>query len=124
MSYEKQNLEDGIGDQGEQEPEGSAGVDGKDGADGLTTNINVNGQNYEHVNRAITLPNYPSRDGYTFTGWDKSFNNITSDLIVTAQYEKELEKNELLKLGENRIDSLYIGDQRIIQMYLNRQQLL
>ena len=26
------------------------------------------------------------RDGYRFDGWDKSFNNITQDLIVTAQY--------------------------------------
>ena len=51
------------GDQGEQGPEGPAGVDGKDGADGLTTNINVNGQNYEHVNGTITLPNYPNVEG-------------------------------------------------------------
>ena len=51
------------GDQGEQGPEGPAGVDGKDGVDGLTTNINVNGQNYEHVNGTITLPNYPNIEG-------------------------------------------------------------
>ena len=51
------------GDQGEQGPEGPAGVDGKDGVDGLTTNINVNGQNYEHVNGTITLPNYPNVEG-------------------------------------------------------------
>ena len=73
---------------------------------------------------SATAPSNPSRVGYNFTGWDKSFNNITSDLIVTAQYEKELEKNELLKLGGNTIDGLYIGDQLIIQMYLNGQQLL
>lgn len=73
---------------------------------------------------SATAPSNPSRVGYNFTGWDKSFNNITGDLIVTAQYEKELEKNELLKLGENTIDSLYIGDQRIIQMYLNGQPLI
>ena len=73
---------------------------------------------------SATAPSNPSRVGYNFTGWDKSFNNITGDLIVTAQYEKELEKNELLKLGENTIDSLYIGDQHIIQMYLNGQPLI
>jgi hypothetical protein len=28
----------------------------------------------------------PSRDGYTFTGWNKSLENITHDLMVKAQY--------------------------------------
>ena len=75
---------------------------------------------------SATAPNNPSRDGYTFIGWDNSFNNITSDLIVTAQYTKneEPDNNKLLKLGEIIIDALHIGDQQIIQMYLNGQQLL
>ena len=37
---------------------------------------------------SATAPDSPSRYGYKFIGWDKSFNNITSDLTVTAQYEK------------------------------------
>ncbi len=32
-------------------------------------------------------PEQPVRDGYTFTGWDKSFNNVVSNLIVQAQYK-------------------------------------
>ncbi|MBR4563722.1 MAG: leucine-rich repeat protein [Paludibacteraceae bacterium] len=37
--------------------------------------------------KSATAPEDPSRDGYTFTGWDKEFANVTSDLTVTAQYE-------------------------------------
>ncbi len=33
-------------------------------------------------------PAAPSRAGYTFTGWDKSFAEVISDLVVRAQYEK------------------------------------
>lgn len=48
---------------------------------------------------SATAPSNPSRVGYEFTGWDKDFNNITSDLIVTAQYEKELEVIEWTGIG-------------------------
>ena len=38
--------------------------------------------------KAATAPADPSREGYIFTGWDKAFNNVTSDLTVTALYEQ------------------------------------
>jgi len=36
---------------------------------------------------AVTAPADPSREGYTFSGWDKEFSNVTEDLTVTEQYE-------------------------------------
>ena len=38
---------------------------------------------------SITLPNNPTRFGYTFIGWDHSLDIITSDLEVIALYEKD-----------------------------------
>ena len=37
---------------------------------------------------AATAPGAPSVEGYNFVGWDKEFNNVTSDLEVKALYEK------------------------------------
>ncbi len=47
--------------------------------------------------KAATAPSNPTRPAtaqytYTFTGWDKAFNNITGDLTVTAQYSSTVNK--------------------------------
>lgn len=34
-----------------------------------------------------TAPDQPYRKGYTFTGWDKDYTNVTADLTVKAQFE-------------------------------------
>lgn len=36
--------------------------------------------------KGATAPADPKRENFTFAGWDKSFNKITSDLVVTATY--------------------------------------
>lgn len=33
------------------------------------------------------VPPTPVREGYTFTGWDKSYSKITADTVITAQYK-------------------------------------
>ena len=37
---------------------------------------------------AAKEPKAPARTGYTFTGWDKSFDKITGDTVVKAEYNK------------------------------------
>lgn len=37
---------------------------------------------------AAIAPEPPEREGYTFIGWDTDFSNTTSDITVTALYEK------------------------------------
>ena len=40
---------------------------------------------------AAKTPKTPTRAGYTFTGWDKTFSKITANIIITAQYKKNPE---------------------------------
>ena len=37
---------------------------------------------------AATAPANPTREGYTFDGWDKAFDNITADTVVTALWKE------------------------------------
>jgi len=41
---------------------------------------------------SAVAPADPAREGWLFTGWDKTFNEVTSDLTVTAQYVENEEK--------------------------------
>lgn len=35
----------------------------------------------------VTAPEVPKKDGKTFVGWDKKFDNVTSDLTINAVYD-------------------------------------
>lgn len=38
---------------------------------------------------SVSAPQAPVREHYTFTGWDKTFDNITESITVTAQYTED-----------------------------------
>jgi len=40
------------------------------------------------IGKAATAPDEPTRDGFTFVGWDTDFSNVTSDLTVTALWKE------------------------------------
>lgn len=46
--------------------------------------------------QGATAPEAPAVEGYTFTGWDKAFDNITGNLTVKAVYERNYYKLKLV----------------------------
>ncbi|WP_058308639.1 InlB B-repeat-containing protein [Gracilibacillus massiliensis] len=44
----------------------------------------------EHGAKA-SAPTSPTREGYLFNGWDRTFNEITENQIITAQYTKKID---------------------------------
>ena len=55
------------------------------------TALKVNGENYQTVEygkAAVAPEEIPTREGYTFNGWDKEFNIITSDTQIRPKFTK------------------------------------
>jgi len=53
----------------------------------------------EHGSSATAPSNPDNRPGWHFVGWDKTFNNVTGDLVVTAVYEEDLPTVTLVKVS-------------------------
>ena len=51
--------------------------------------------------KSATAPAAPTREGYTFKGWDKDFSNVQSDLTVTALYEQNTVEHEPITVRLN-----------------------
>ena len=54
--------------------------------------------------KSATAPAAPSRSGYTFKGWDKSFTKVTGNMTVNAVWEKQAAKKQDTKNGEEKAE--------------------
>ncbi|WP_238886334.1 InlB B-repeat-containing protein [Clostridium sp. YIM B02551] len=63
------------------------------------TTIKTQSVNY---GSSAVAPTSPNRAGYTFTGWDKTFNNIIENIIVTATYK--LDEGKVIPLEPKTTD--------------------
>jgi len=66
----------------------------------LKTDIVVSG-------KGATAPTDPTREGFSFTGWDVPFNNITSNLTVTARYMLNTVSGNADHSGGNILPQIY-----------------
>lgn len=68
------------------------------------------------MNGTAKSPQIPERKGYRFTGWDKAFTNITSDMAISAKYELLTYKINYAGMSgvNNENPSAYTAAQRVI----------
>jgi uncharacterized repeat protein (TIGR02543 family) len=53
---------------------------------------------------AASAPKNPTREGYTFKGWNADFSNIIGSLFIAAQYDSAVESITPTVSDEKRID--------------------
>ncbi len=66
-----------------------------------------------YVGNAATAPADPTRENYTFTGWDVAFDNITAETVVTAQFAENRKYTVSFKDhdGEElKSEQVYVGN--------------
>ena len=64
--------------------------------------------------KSATPPTTPTRVGYKFDGWDKSYSNVTSNLTITATYSPI--RNTYI--GSSGIGKVYVGTKSITRIYV------
>lgn len=64
--------------------------------------------------KGATAPQDPTRPGYTFTGWDKEYNNITGNTEITAQWEKK----EAKEYWQDIFDHVVKEDKEPVKCYV------
>ena len=62
---------------------------------------------------AAVAPEVPAQPGYTFTGWDKTFESITKDTTVTAQFEQGAVSTYTVKFVD--FDGSVISEQTVAE---------
>ena len=72
---------------------------------------------------AALAPTGMNREGYTFTGWDIVFYNVTSDLIVNAIYSEIIINNSSSSFffGEFNVEKTFLGEFQIEKIYLGEE---
>lgn len=80
-------------------------------------------QNWDHAlldeqqvayGEAAAAPGEPTKDGYTFTGWDREFNNILADMTVTAVFEKSKNPGGETGIEDTDASATFDGAQKIL----------
>lgn len=69
-------------------------------------------QQVEHGTAASAPVNNPSKPGKIFTGWDREFNNVTGDLVITALYQSDNQLRYTVKVN-GVVKGEYVFDTKI-----------
>ena len=72
---------------------------------------------------SATAPANPSRNGFIFIGWDKTFDIITGDITITALYEEIMSDDDkefvnAFNIGNEALQQMFIGGDSIVKIYI------
>ena len=59
--------------------------------------------------KGASAPVSPKREGFEFTGWDKKFDKILSDMTITAKYKEVKQEKQKEKASGNNEEVFHIG---------------